>query len=1050
MFRLRTNLQVLESTAVLNKTNRRLANTQLRLATALRVNKAEDDAASFSIGAKLSSRIAGLEQALQNASDAKSVLDIAEANLTKIQDLLIDIKRIANRGANGTDGADERQYLRQQINGISNEINAIIDSTVYNGINLLDGEYDARFQVGERVSDTIQVTIDQDLTAQDLQVLEVSTFGRLTTNGSATLASSINAFDQWRGVQAGDTFDIILTQGDGTQLAPITITAAGSKGQLTTTTIGDIVSAINGTGLFVAEFNTSRQSIDVTEVVPVEGNSLSVRFANYTEFPGLDGAIGNFSFSFDAATGDLVTNFTSSGAIGAGTQLNNLNQFSDLEGQDRIDITLQARDGTVEHITFILPGASASTSNATVGALRDAINTGSSKFTAVVQGGQIRLQEVNLPQANLLASTNFTAVNLDTGPASVSTVNFTQSATEAFFSGVGAATQINGSFLGSGFREGDQFTIQLRRNNNTTTNLTYTFSSATDTFGQIQAAINANPAFEAAFEGGNLVVREANTSSGTGLRARLQSYLQNGVTFNNTDFDIDFFNPDTAVFLNGGDPVNAGTLLRNTTLGEGFVAGDQFTVRLRNADGTVTRNITYTFASDSDTVGNLITAINSAVDTATEFEAAINGSELVIIDRTGAVGGSFSARLDSFSSAPVSFSTSTTTLSADRVSTSLGRFSPAGSLNAGTLLNSLNQFTNVQGGDTLFINLTNALGQNRSFTFTFAGAAAGPSTSTIGDLVAAISAQADMQAVFDTNISAIVIQDTNNSGGGVNFSFSNAGFTEDPRPDISVLPSPPLSFTYANEGMQSQQLLISGSPAGINTRINDLDGFANIRGNDQLSVTLRTRAGASQTFTFTFNDVAPGTDSNLRVSDLVNFIDNLSIGSIQFEASYSNGRILIQETNPPAVGGLGTSTSFTEFNIDITPKSFSTFAFNITDYLRVSDDTGLVIGLGLIDLDAGNEFTQAVAAILMENVDDSITRVVSVLNDLGIQQQRLSIREEALQNAILANNATRSRLLDTNFAKEASDAVRLQILQQFQTAALAQANLLPVSILSFL
>ena len=46
--------------------------------------------------------------------------------------------------------------------------------------------------------------------------------------------------------------------------------------------------------------------------------------------------------------------------------------------------------------------------------------------------------------------------------------------------------------------------------------------------------------------------------------------------------------------------------------------------------------------------------------------------------------------------------------------------------------------------------------------------------------------------------------------------------------------------------------------------------------------------------------------------------------------------------------------------------------------------------------------------------------------------------------------AARSRILDTDYAKETSELARTQIIQQAGTAMLAQANQLPQTVLSLL
>ena len=87
---------------------------------------------------------------------------------------------------------------------------------------------------------------------------------------------------------------------------------------------------------------------------------------------------------------------------------------------------------------------------------------------------------------------------------------------------------------------------------------------------------------------------------------------------------------------------------------------------------------------------------------------------------------------------------------------------------------------------------------------------------------------------------------------------------------------------------------------------------------------------------------------------------------------------------------------------------------------------------------------------MISHVDEAISVLNSHLNELGINQRSLSSKEENLTQAITANSAAHSRIMDTDFAKEQSNSIRLQILQQTATAALSQANIAPQAVLSFL
>ena len=69
-----TNVTSLGARLSLNKINGELGDSRLKLSTGKRINSAEDNSAGYAIATKLNSRVVGLEQALQNVSDAKSML----------------------------------------------------------------------------------------------------------------------------------------------------------------------------------------------------------------------------------------------------------------------------------------------------------------------------------------------------------------------------------------------------------------------------------------------------------------------------------------------------------------------------------------------------------------------------------------------------------------------------------------------------------------------------------------------------------------------------------------------------------------------------------------------------------------------------------------------------------------------------------------------------------------------------------------------------------------------------------------------------------------
>src|SRR5690625_7692876 len=83
-------------------------------------------------------------------------------------------------------------------------------------------------------------------------------------------------------------------------------------------------------------------------------------------------------------------------------------------------------------------------------------------------------------------------------------------------------------------------------------------------------------------------------------------------------------------------------------------------------------------------------------------------------------------------------------------------------------------------------------------------------------------------------------------------------------------------------------------------------------------------------------------------------------------------------------------------------------------------------------------------------IDSANGEKADQVNAIGLSQSSLSTRELTLTQAISSNTSAASRIMDANFAKEQSESIRLQILQQTATSALAQANMSPQSVLGFI
>ena len=83
-------------------------------------------------------------------------------------------------------------------------------------------------------------------------------------------------------------------------------------------------------------------------------------------------------------------------------------------------------------------------------------------------------------------------------------------------------------------------------------------------------------------------------------------------------------------------------------------------------------------------------------------------------------------------------------------------------------------------------------------------------------------------------------------------------------------------------------------------------------------------------------------------------------------------------------------------------------------------------------------------------MDTALAAIDSFRGDLGAKINRLTYAADNLTNVATNTSASRSRILDTDYAKATTDLARTQIIQQAATAMLAQANQQPQSVLSLL
>lgn len=163
------NTNIASLTAQRNLDKSQSANQQAlsRLSSGLRINSSKDDAAGLAISTRFTSQIKGLGVAIRNVGDGVSLAQTADGALGTMTDNLQRIRELSIQSANATNSDVDREALQAEVTQLVAEISRTGDQTTFNGIKLLDGEFDATFQIGANVGETVSFGISE-LTADSL------------------------------------------------------------------------------------------------------------------------------------------------------------------------------------------------------------------------------------------------------------------------------------------------------------------------------------------------------------------------------------------------------------------------------------------------------------------------------------------------------------------------------------------------------------------------------------------------------------------------------------------------------------------------------------------------------------------------------------------------------------------------------------------------------------------------------------------------------------------------------------------------------------------
>ncbi|MBS0558614.1 MAG: flagellin [Proteobacteria bacterium] len=132
-----TNVGAMVALESLNQTNSALQATEKQISTGYRVADAVDDGAAYAVAQGVRSSVSSLTSANQQLGNVQGLLSTTTSALNSVSNMLIDMRSVLVKLADGNTQGDERTQYQQQYNQDILAVKSAIQDASYNGKTLI-------------------------------------------------------------------------------------------------------------------------------------------------------------------------------------------------------------------------------------------------------------------------------------------------------------------------------------------------------------------------------------------------------------------------------------------------------------------------------------------------------------------------------------------------------------------------------------------------------------------------------------------------------------------------------------------------------------------------------------------------------------------------------------------------------------------------------------------------------------------------------------------------------------------------------------------------
>lgn len=248
-----------------------------------------------------------------------------------------------------------------------------------------------------------------------------------------------------------------------------------------------------------------------------------------------------------------------------------------------------------------------------------------------------------------------------------------------------------------------------------------------------------------------------------------------------------------------------------------------------------------------------------------------------------------------------------------------------------------------------------------------------------------------------------------------------------------------LAFEITDESVESVDIAITGTTGGTGSGVYNtvVEGLGvQVRSDGDISGSLTTSTAI--------------TEGHLVINDVA--LSGMAAGGTGSQQAIALAAMINAQSAEHGV--VATTSDSTDTSISLDSVDGSEISIDFTGSTATLASTGLIetnnansVGDSIAGIDIA---TAAGAQDSLDVLDAALEEINAIRADLGAVNNRLEFTMSNLANVVENTEASRSRIMDADFAAESAALSRAQVLQQASQAMLAQANARPQQVLQLL